>query len=286
MGYAMIMVLIYHYGCWVFNIFGEWNIGFVGVDIFMFLSGWGLVFSYEKSRDVKEFYKKRAIRILPTFYLMYLLIIAYRIVSPSLQESVTSITLELSTLSYWLQTDPTPVDWFLNCIIGYYLIFPLLKKYISVTLLLIVTVCVVLFDLYATARWDLASGIDRLPIFVFGILFAVSNYNRKRSLIICGIILLLFVPIYKYVNTRLAFSFMMYVVIVLCAMAKLPKIKCVEWIGEHTLSLYAANMVTFMFMSVTNRGLLIHSIAYLLLQSVFTIVFVLFDKHVTQLLRS
>lgn len=70
MGYAILMVIIYHYGCWVYNLFGEFNIGFVGVDIFMFVSGWGLVYSYNKSKNIKEFYIKRSKRILPIFFIM------------------------------------------------------------------------------------------------------------------------------------------------------------------------------------------------------------------------
>lgn len=70
MGYAILMVIIYHYGCWVYNIFGDFNVGFVGVDIFMFLSGWGLVYSYQNSKNIREFYTKRTKRILPVFYIM------------------------------------------------------------------------------------------------------------------------------------------------------------------------------------------------------------------------
>jgi len=273
MGYAILMVLVYHYGCWVHNFFGDYNVGFVGVDIFMFLSGWGLVFSYHKSKSVKEFYKKRAVRILPTFFLMYFIIIAYKIISPNLHESSLSIILELTTLSYWLQTDPNPTDWFLNCIIGFYFIFPILIKKISLPLCLFTTICVVLFDITTHVRWDLASGIDRLPIFAFGILCSVKNYSNKTAMLYCALICLLYIPMYKYVNERLALSFLMYVCMYVCSRIQLRKINIIEWMGKHSLSLYAANQVTFMFMSFTDRGFLIHSFAFIILQVLFTIMF-------------
>lgn len=38
-----------------------------GVDIFLFLSGMGIYFSWEKNQNLLSFYKKRVIRILPTY---------------------------------------------------------------------------------------------------------------------------------------------------------------------------------------------------------------------------
>lgn len=48
MGWAILFVLLYHFfGC-TRNIFGDLNIGYVGVDIFLFLSGYGLTNSFRK----------------------------------------------------------------------------------------------------------------------------------------------------------------------------------------------------------------------------------------------
>jgi len=45
------------------------SIGNVGVDIFLFLSGIGLYFSYKKN-NLKQFYMNRFVRILPEFILV------------------------------------------------------------------------------------------------------------------------------------------------------------------------------------------------------------------------
>lgn len=49
LGVAIIMVIIYHFFSWTINPFGRFNIGYIGVDIFLFLSGWGLSYSYKKT---------------------------------------------------------------------------------------------------------------------------------------------------------------------------------------------------------------------------------------------
>jgi peptidoglycan/LPS O-acetylase OafA/YrhL len=45
------------------------NIGDAGVDVFLFLSGFGLYFSLQKNSSALVFYKKRLLRILPSFLL-------------------------------------------------------------------------------------------------------------------------------------------------------------------------------------------------------------------------
>lgn len=50
MGIAMILVVIYHAFSCVYNPIGVLNIGYVGVDIFLFLSGFGLASSFEKNK--------------------------------------------------------------------------------------------------------------------------------------------------------------------------------------------------------------------------------------------
>lgn len=49
------------------------NLGNVGVDIFLLLSGIGLYYSFSNKNNIKEFYKKRAIRILPQVIIVAIL---------------------------------------------------------------------------------------------------------------------------------------------------------------------------------------------------------------------
>lgn len=68
MGAAIIAVILYHLYCWVpgtplLRVF-KW--GFIGVDVFMFVSAFGLCFSYERN-PLSVFYFNRTKRIFPSF---------------------------------------------------------------------------------------------------------------------------------------------------------------------------------------------------------------------------
>lgn len=76
MGIAIISVLIYHAFCWIYNPIGAFNIGYFGVDIFLFLSGFGLSFSYEKNK-IRTFYNNRFLRIMPLYVFQYALPILF-----------------------------------------------------------------------------------------------------------------------------------------------------------------------------------------------------------------
>lgn len=62
MALAITLVVIYHYKCWINGL--PWYIGviikygYIGVDIFFFLSGFGLTYSYKKN-NLKTFYINR-----------------------------------------------------------------------------------------------------------------------------------------------------------------------------------------------------------------------------------
>lgn len=190
-----------------------------------------------------------------------------------------SVFLELTTLSYWLQLQPT--DWYLNCLIGFYILFPLLRRYISWYLLLFVTISVILFDVFFKVRWDLASGIDRLPIFVLGIMCSAKNVSDKQLRSLCLIYLVAFFPMFTVVSERLALSCMIFVCLCALSYSKIfPKSMIIEWLGKNSLQIYAANSITFMFMSVANHGIIIESIAFVSLQCFFTLMLVYFDKKI------
>ena len=66
-GFSIIYILLYHSGVW--PLFGR---GYIGVDIFLFLSAFGLCFSLKK-HTLFKFYVRRLNRIYPLFLLSNLL---------------------------------------------------------------------------------------------------------------------------------------------------------------------------------------------------------------------
>ena len=71
MGAAMLFIILFHVPLARSNeFFGLRRCGNVGVDMFLFLSGIGLWFSWVKNPDVWRFYKRRLLRIYPAWLVM------------------------------------------------------------------------------------------------------------------------------------------------------------------------------------------------------------------------
>lgn len=71
MGLAMLMIMLFHVPLSSHNpFFGLHRMGNIGVDIFFFLSGVGLWFSWTKNPNYKHFFKRRYLRVYPAWLLM------------------------------------------------------------------------------------------------------------------------------------------------------------------------------------------------------------------------
>lgn len=72
-GIAILLVVFYHLHCVTnLSIVAPFSQGAIGVDIFLFFSGYGLCYSYEKN-SLKEFYWRRFKRIMPIFWIHFFL---------------------------------------------------------------------------------------------------------------------------------------------------------------------------------------------------------------------
>ena len=104
--------------------YGLRRCGNVGVDIFLFLSGVGLWFSWVKTPDVLRFYRRRLLRIVPTwivvataFYMPDYL--GARRFSRSLVDLIGDITINWD---FWLHDELT--FWYVPAIMALYLVAP------------------------------------------------------------------------------------------------------------------------------------------------------------------
>ncbi len=125
MGMAIIMVMLSHLlsVCKEVKPFWLFYPGFLGVDIFLFLSGYGLCRSWE-SHTPATFYRRRLWRILPLFLIFQ----AFTTVSQA--ASAGNLTwadaaCNLTTLSFW-HLGGTCSEWYLSFLLYLYLLFPLL----------------------------------------------------------------------------------------------------------------------------------------------------------------
>ena len=126
MGIAMLSIMLFHQG-WIygwnpffafFHFFGNW-----GVDIFFFVSGFGLYYSLSKDGNIASFYKRRLLRLLPICLVCGL----FRyIVDHILPVGVGGYPTGVHEVSSNWMTILSWDRWFIPVIMVYYLLMPLL----------------------------------------------------------------------------------------------------------------------------------------------------------------
>lgn len=133
MGIAALAVIACHFHSYLASriagrLLGE---GFIGVDIFIFCSGFGLVTSWRKSDGIIEFYRKRIKKILPTFLIITAIVLLFCTYLGTVDYDFKDWLLVLTGLGYWMGTD-TFFEWYTPAILMLYLIFPFLYQLIAI----------------------------------------------------------------------------------------------------------------------------------------------------------
>ena len=202
MGFATLIVALFHcyslrYGS-VFNFIR--NTGNVGVDIFLFVSAIGLYFSFTKNSNVKEFYKKRLLRIFPAIFIVGTIYYCYiRVDFLTYLKNITLIS---------LFTNGTRDLWYFTLTIIMYFLYPILYKAIHnkglrglIGLLLIVFgINLLLYNFGYGYYQKIEIALTRVPVFLFGIYAGKQIYEKKE---ISSLYILLFILMFILTNVIL-----------------------------------------------------------------------------------
>ncbi len=227
MGLSMILVFLHHArsekldfmptGLWA-DIFKHFNLS---VDTFLFLSAFGLCYSLKKN-SIKKFYFNRFKRIIPTWWVVLLLIHIIGIFVGSkfaggsfvYPRSVVDMFNWYTGLGYFFNT--CNYEWFIPTLLVFYLLTPAVYKLSRNQVLLLILLSIPLVILYKESGVlpYLSLSVTRIPAFLFGVLFfkdlEESGYNR--FLVTC-------IGLFIY---TFAFSFLWKVPTVIQAMSLLP----------------------------------------------------------------
>ncbi|MCR5565503.1 MAG: acyltransferase [Clostridiales bacterium] len=180
MGFAILCIMFTHNSIEIGIIWSTAKIiAQIGVDLFLFLSGYGLYNSYMKSPE--GFYKRRFIRIIPTYLLVTILYIAYLKIFTS--SSIKEALWNFSLISFF--TDGIQLQWFIAIILLLYLLYPVLFRLVNVRLAVILTCCVAWSSslLICYGPWTLPVNIIRVfSLFIIRIpVFIAGSYVRSHE---------------------------------------------------------------------------------------------------------
>ena len=131
-GLSALWIALYHAflcGCsWQFP-FRILRLGIIGVEIFLFLSGISLYFSFSKDKRWIRFYKKRLIRlIVPTIVLCPVYISAISSLSGGPLLFAARFFLRFSSVILWLRGDSS--FWYISMIVAVSLLYPVFYQVI------------------------------------------------------------------------------------------------------------------------------------------------------------
>ncbi len=255
-GLAIIAVIAYHF----YNVSVGWHSymvflvpGFIGVDWFIFFSGYSLCFSMKKN-DLKTFYIRRIKRILPMYLVLSLTVTLIHILIRGGEYSLFDVFCNLTTLNYY-GVGGFFIDWYLSVIFLFYLLFPILfifvDKFHYLPAVLALLSGAIMF--FTELNWWYDVAIARVPIYSLGILFFIdSSKGRKVSIYNSFVFLIIFfVGIFFKMRgcflTDMISPFVLLIIsYVLCCNSKIISSKSgriMEYMGKHSLEIYIGNVI-------------------------------------------
>lgn len=267
MGLAIIFVIMFHtYVPMSDTFYGLHRIGSVGVDIFLFLSGIGLWFSWTKKddssirKDYIPFIRRRLVRIYPAW-----LTVACIFFIPQIK-SEHALTGALNILTYWKFWVFCDLKfWYVAAIMALYLIAPFYMQLIrrnaiwrwSVVAAFLWCIAIVYVTPIHATVGHLEIFWSRIPIFLLGINAGESIKKRKAisgdSIAIAAILfiasasLCIYLEQMKHGRFPIFLERMAYIplavsaIMLLCkALSHVPKSinNCFAWVGTISLEIY------------------------------------------------
>lgn len=267
MGISIIAILLFHqdfvssFPLNIFHYFGYW-----GVDVFLLLSGMGLVNSLHKY-PIRIFYRRRLLRLLPSCFFCGIikcftfLVIGTFIIIPNNFNFINGFSLFSLDL------------WFIRAILVYYLLSPWLHKYLLEKTSITMTFVIILFlinELFFRVHESNSPTwiLERLLVFTIGMLLTVKQniISPKSIFIALGFLTIActLAAIHKgdifgnaipwaIMMFALAFGTMAIIYIIIMIFKHIPLVILLpfRWIGAMSLELYLIHEFVFKIVKIT-----------------------------------
>lgn len=254
MGWSIVWIMMLHFSFYSLKPLGfVAQYGYAGVEIFMFVSGFGLFYSLDKAPRFREFYLKRLIRIFPAYYIVGVFASIW-----VFHDTILHYLFRYTTIGFW--TGGLYYEWYVPSIMLLYLLAPFLKQ-IGVKGQSALAVGFLVASFFLLGRDDLVDGVHfffvyRVPAFLFGMICAQwhkNNASMKWFLCIALVGIPFFIWLYPkfhqvYIYKYYSVLFLMPVfIIVLIVISKYIKVlnPLMRIIGSASLEIYLVQNVMF-----------------------------------------
>lgn len=197
MGIAIIWIILYHGNeigmilpqpLNIINFVLEKGRG--GVEIFLFLSGIGLFYSYSKNKNLKQFYQRRILRVVIPYF--FIATPFWFIQDVLFYKDSWRFLKDISLFSFW--TEGVTRMWYFGLLIPCYILFPLIFKIVyrneenekSCVLRAALIIAAVIICNWALKKISpdyyqlIEIALTRIPIFILGILCGSFVKNNKE----------------------------------------------------------------------------------------------------------
>ena len=251
-GFSIIYVILYHSG--YAALFGR---GYIGVDIFLFLSAFGLCFSLNK-HSLLHFYLRRLNRIYPLFVISNLVKWSIERIQ-GVRIGVWDTICDITGLSFF-GIGGTHLLWFIPSLMLLYIFTPLLyhicTKYKNSAFYIISILSITVMLILRNIDWQYACLISRIPIFTFGILYFIHKGDlHKLSLPFLLCIFLHELSLSNELKFATSNFYAPVLLPILCYvidnLLQSKLINSLSWIGSKSLELFIGNGMVTEFMIYT-----------------------------------
>jgi len=162
------------------------QLGYCGVDLFLFLSGFGLFHSLEMDGDICRYFRRRCERLLPSYlpFCLVWLCVMIPLFGVGIAASVRIAAGNLFMFGFF--SEEPVISWYVSAMALTILLAPLVHAWLKggkrrwLRGLALMAACFAIGLAYIGK--DQYMAISRLPVFVLGMLFAMPSEEKARWL--------------------------------------------------------------------------------------------------------
>lgn len=277
MGLAILWIMLFHQH-WIQSVCpllsGVCSCGLWGVEVFLFLSGMGISHSLDRN-TTKLYFKNRFLRIIPIVVV------------------VETLSFVIDRFGWDILPDSIVIFiggihiWYVKAIIVYYLLAPIINKYIEKNALLLFIGSVILYLSSLFVDFGILMPeriIARIPVFVMGMAFAKCKIRINNTCLFFSFVIFA-IAIWLNVNGKLygMDDFSLFPIAILFGVPALiytfiylsKGIKCLHldapfmWLGKRSLELYLWNESMYIILDYYNISPLLKFVIALSLTFIF-----------------